>query len=967
VYKRQVLFRLFGWSSDKKIVDHVLLNMPENFRERAQSILIKAFTAPYSDQFQPLRHIHACGDLLEQLSRVMGPQFKEKFKLQDNDEHYQKVGETIMAQLDMFFLVHMGDTPASRDDKLKVLCYQMNKMLLTFFGLIPPTDRDSYTSKRIHPVGTTFAKIFKTLFHSVIVRGIVSKFGKETRQTQFDKIQIAEIFRSGIAGAKLETELITMISRGEKDEVEIGGQVRKQHFHSQPVSPKNPLNILSTMRNVIITGDAGGRSARATQMRQVHGTALGFIDCVHSPESIKGGLTKNLTLYATITKSWDSAPIIKEILKDSDIKPLNEVTFEDRQTMKLCNVFLNGKWIGFCKNSFDFAEKYRAKRRRGEFPSDASIIWNMLMDEVSFRIDSCRMIRPTFVVYNTIKNPERFTKEELKQPFMQKILFTKEHATLLRQRKITIENDLVPQGIVEYLSVDEMPNCMISADYKTLIDHQFDELKEFTHLDIPATQLGLTSLTCPYAGHNQTTRIIYQTNQAKQTCGMAIRNWPFIPHKELPLQYVSEKPLVRTIYNNFLNPSGINTIVAIMTYGGENQEDSIILNQGAIDRGEFDGCKITYYESILDKSEQFRMPDHTNTKNIRQGANYSKMVEFVDKNGPHPVGTYVPRGTYIEKNDVIIGKSLKVSRISDSRQEEYPFSDVSVIYQDSEPAIVHDIIAHTNEDDKSFIKVVVRKLRPVAIGDKFSSRAGQKGVVSITLPEEDMPVTASGMIPSILMNPHAIPSRMTIGQLYESVTGNWCAAKGIETDATIFRTDNPVADICEELKRMGLDDQGEERLYSGITGDWIHVRIFMGVTYFQRLQKYGIETLYAISTGPTDIITRQPIDGGKAHRGGLRIGDMEKYCLIAHASTKALMEKFQQHSDGITEYLCLRCGKAATVNVELNQYKCQRCGDSAEFGYTAGSWCAKQLVNTVESINIGIQKIPAPREYYDRS
>lgn len=957
-----LVFRLFGWSRDKTIIDHVMVNVPEAIKEDVKNILIRAFNAPYPDMYRPLRHTHTSGEVLKHLSKIMGAQFKDKFKLADAEEHYQKVGETIMSQLDMFFLVHMGDTPASRDNKLKVLCYQINKMLMTYFEILPPTDRDSYVCKRIHPVGTNFAKIFKSLFHTVVVRGIVSKFSNEFEKISFDKIKLDEIFRSSIASSKLEADLISVISRGVQDEIEIGGQVRKQHFHSQQLGPRNLLNILSLLRNIIIVGEAGKATNRAMRMRQVHPTASGFIDCVHSPESIKGGLTKNMTLLANITKSRDET-IVDEILQDPDIKPFEEVTLEERQRTKLCNVFFNGKWIGFCKNSFEFAEKYRNKRRQGKFLADASIIWNMILDEIHFRVDSCRLIRPVFIVYNTFKNPERFTAEERRKGFMQKIAFTKKHAELLRQRKITIENDLIPQGILEYISIDEMPNCLIAADMKILEEHIFDECLEFTHLDIPASQLGLTALTCPFAGHNQTTRIIYQTNQAKQTCGMVAQNWPFRPYKDTCLAYISETPVVRTVYNNFVNPNGLNTIVAIMTYCGENQEDSIIMNQGAVDRGEFNCCKITYVDSILEKSEVFRAPDLTNTKNIRQGANYSKLVSMTISQ--KKTISVVPRGTLLQHNDVVIGKSVKISKVTDAKQEEFPYSDISVIYKDTEEvAIVHDVIAGINEDDKDFIKIVLRKFRPVAIGDKFSSRAGQKGIVSITLPEEDMPASASGIIPSAIINPHAIPSRMTIGQLFESVTGTWCAQKGIETDATIFRTDNRVDDICEELKKMGFDEHGEERLFSGITGTWIGVRIFMGVTYLQRLQKYGIETVYSVARGPTDKITRQPVDGGKPHSGGLRLGDMEKYCLIAHGSLKTLLEKFTDHSDGIKEYMCVTCGKAATVNTHLNYFSCPRCGDGAEFGYVKTTWCAKLLTHTLESIGMGITKIPAPREYF---
>jgi DNA-directed RNA polymerase II subunit RPB2 len=285
---------------------------------------------------------------------------------------------------------------------------------------------------------------------------------------------------------------------------------------------------------------------------------------------------------------------------------------------------------------------------------------------------------------------------------------------------------------------------------------------------------------------------------------------------------------------------------------------------------------------------------------------------------------------------------------------------MSVIYKDSEEAIVHKVTVDRNEDDELFCKVGIRKVRPVSIGDKFSSRSGQKGVVGITLRDSDMPYTKDGIKPCLIINPHALPSRMTIGQLYEMHAGNWCAAKGTNADGTIFKKMDFDA-ISAELESMGMEKHGYHRLYSGITGEYMDAMIFMGPTYYQRLQKFVVDIVYSINNGPSDVLSRQPLDG-KASSGGIRIGEMERDCIAGHGATKFLQEKFFDHSDKFTEYIC-RCGKTATVNIKKNLYKCNYCKDNADIAKIPTSWSAKLFVQEMETMNIGIRRHLRPFTY----
>lgn len=228
------------------------------------------------------------------------------------------------------------------------------------------------------------------------------------------------------------------------------------------------------------------------------------------------------------------------------------------------------------------------------------------------------------------------------------------------------------------------------------------------------------------------------------------------------------------------------------------------------------------------------------------------------------------------------------------------------------------------------------------------------------LRDSDMPFTKDGIRPSIIMNPHAIPSRMTIGQLYETQVGNWCAKKGTHADATIFKYVD-IESIGEELESMGMNKYGYHRLYSGITGEYIDAMIFMGPTYYQRLQKFVIDTVYSISQGPSDVLSRQPIDG-KSSGGGIRIGEMERDVISSHGASKFLSEKFFNHSDGYTEYIC-RCGKSAIVNTKKNIYKCKYCKDNADIAAVPTSWSSKLFVQEMETMNVGIRRHLQPFTY----
>jgi DNA-directed RNA polymerase II subunit RPB2 len=324
------------------------------------------------------------------------------------------------------------------------------------------------------------------------------------------------------------------------------------------------------------------------------------------------------------------------------------------------------------------------------------------------------------------------------------------------------------------------------------------------------------------------------------------------------------------------------------------------------------------------------------------------------------VNGFVKKYAKIKRDDVLIGKAVELPKPIDN----YHYKDTSVVYHYPEEAMVEDIIRGRNQDGDEIAKIKYSSVRKYSIGDKFSSRHGQKGMTGIVYNQCDMMYTETGLIPDKILSPFAIPSRMTIGQLIEGLAGKLAAYDGSFDDSTIFR-EVDINAIGDELEKRGFDRYGVERMYNGMTGEWIDVEIFIAPTYYQRLQKFVVDEVYSISTGPTCIITRQPLEG-KANNGGLRIGEMEKDVLISHGAGHFLMEKFRDDSDGFDVYICRTCKKIPVVNEEKNIIICKTCesaGMDPDVVKVRSTWSSKLFIQELESANIGVRQTIEPYEY----
>ena len=413
------------------------------------------------------------------------------------------------------------------------------------------------------------------------------------------------------------------------------------------------------------------------------------------------------------------------------------------------------------------------------------------------------------------------------------------------------------------------------------------------------------------------------------------------------------RPLVDTRIMNMLEllkiPSGSNVIVAIMTHTGYNQEDSLLFNKGSVDRGLFQAT-IYHTERDEDKQningdEEIRCkPDPTKTKGMKFG-NYGKVTNK----------GLVPENTLIENRDVIIAKITPIKENRNDHTKLIKYEDQSHIHRTTEETYLDKNYVDRNGDGYNFAKVRLRNVRKPVIGDKFSSRHGQKGTIGNIIPECDMPFTAAGVRPDIIINPHAIPSRMTIGQLKETLLGKVLINLGLFGDGTSFG-EYDVNTIRNELSNIGFESNGNEIMYNALTGEQLEGSVFIGPVFYQRLKHMVTDKQHSRSIGPMVNLTRQPAEG-RSRDGGLRFGEMERDCMISHGAARFTRSRMYEASDKYQVYTCKKCGLIASYNDELHIHHCKTCDNRTDFAYVEIPYACKLLFQELITMNIAPRMI----------
>lgn len=702
-----VLFRAFGICSDKEICEHITysLNDGDPTIKQMLNILEKAFSSSYSPIADAYK-MHNQIEILELIGKHINEYYLSNLTTANkNNLNTRKYNiNNVLNILDKDILPHIGLTVDDRYKKIRFLGHLIHRLLLVYLDIIPSTDRDSYKNKRINPAGVSYAKVFKTNFNFAIVQQLRRQFTKDLKATTFSNLNLKHSFETAIFGHEFERALIQAIVTGDKT-ININRKTVQNRLSSLQLHRKNQINVISALRNINTTNTSSAKqSSRANEMRRFHSSMIGYVCCVQSADTgEKVGMQKQMAISAKISLG-SSSDVLKEIImNDPDlIKLNNQLSNLEIYSKKLTKVFINGDWIGCCTNFATFSKNYRNMRRENNIHYLTTISFDVKTNELYFWVDIGRIIRPLIIIYN---NEEEYYQSNKKIEFKQYIKLTKKHIIELNLGIINYEQ-LLDDGVIEFISPEEQQNCLIAKDIETLNLHINDPLTRYTHLDISQAIIGIPGLTSPFSNHNQAARVVFQTNQVKQTCGIPCLNFPFKSYKEMHIQVYNQKPLVKTIANKYYAPIGMNAVVAIMIYGGYNQEDSLIINQGAVDKGLFTTHHFTFEKTELEKNEEFANPDPSVTSDIKAYSNYDKLVNGV-----------VPIGTYIENGDVIIGKISKLNKTD--QYDNFKYYDKSIVYKYDEPAYVWDVIKGRNEEDNLFCKIVFKSARKVEMGDKF--------------------------------------------------------------------------------------------------------------------------------------------------------------------------------------------------------------------------------------------------------
>ena len=835
---------------------------------------------------------------------------------------------------------HVGVTRESIYAKACYLAHMTRKVLWVMTNRIQNDDRDGYPNKRVDLPGFLLANLFRTYFTTKMIKDIRSSLAKEIHNGgwkangAFEDILNVSNINKVIKSVILEVGMKTSLATGNFGSAKIGGP--SKIGVSQVLNRLNYVSGISHLRRISTPIEKTGKLIAP---RKLHNTQFGYICPSETPEGHSVGVVKNMSSSSSVSIYSNPKTIKEYIISLGTVRPLESTTVMEKHACT--RIFLNGAWIGTIpiEKSIWTLERLQSSKRSGRIHIQTGIIWRPALKELWITTEAGRMLRPLFFV------------QALKEIAADKTgRLIEDINSIKRWEELLLWKSPSGENLIEYIDPGETESSYIAMK---AADAVAAGAPDYTHAEIHAsTILGTLASNIPFPDHNQSPRNSYQCAMGKQSMGMFALNFrerfDAMAHLLCYPQVPFVSPFMSRFYGAQTMSCGQNIIVAIMTYTGYNQEDSVMINRGALDRGLF---RSIFYRTYKDEErknqssgeeERFVRPDPSLTKQMKNG-NYEKL----DETG------FVPEQTFVDTEDILIGKvvPLRVPTGMVIPVGSKMFRDVSRTMRNNEVGWVDRIFKNRNGEGYSFAKVRMRQDRIPEIGDKFSSRHGQKGTVGMILNAEDMPQTASGLIPDIIINPHCIPSRMTIAQLMETLLGKMGCEIGCLGDGSPFN-DVTLEGITKIMRdNLGMEPQGNEILFNGFTGRQMETSIFMGPCYYQRLRHCSADKMHSRSSGPLVMLTRQPAEG-RAREGGLRFGEMERDCVAAHGVTEFTKERLMECSDLFRCWSCQDCGLIAIVNPREGIWLCKGCGNTTNFSAIEIPYAYKLLLQELETMSI---------------
>jgi len=886
-----VLFRALGCLTDKEILYHII----DNDGSEVDQVITNIFHNSLLNNENIFTEMDAVGYISSHIN-ITNNSFSDDIKID-----YTK---TILKK---DLLPHLD----SDYKKLHYLGIMINRLLKFSLGLISPSNRDSYLNKRMEVAGVLMGNLIYQGMNKIsrdIKLYITKNINPDVLSVKDNQIindlNISKIIKPNYIENILKSALAT------------GNWGLKNTINRQGVSQVlNRLTFMSGLSHLRRVSTPIDSSGKLIGPRKLQNTQWGYICPSETPEGHSIGVVKNLSVTCEITSDITPTPIIN-YLQDHYID-LSEIDIYSLNKNDHTKLFINGDLLGYIVNPTSFVKEFKSLRTNKCIHHHSSIHWEILLNSCYVFTDKGRCTRPLLVGCKDFD----YDLTEFKKKSWNDILLTKH---------------------IEYIDFHEVENTLISMSFEDV-----NSPEKYSHYELdPSFILGVLSSSIPFLNHNQAPRNTYQSAMGKQAIGIPMTNCMKRYDTFSHILYYPQKPLVKTKMMDYFHydslPSGINVIVAIATYSGFNQEDSVIINQSAIDRGLFSS---TFYRTYKDEEKKdqltglednFCSPDKSKLL-FPKPCNYNKLNE----NGVvHP-------NTYVSSDDIIIGKTTPLSE----KNKGYLYRDSSVSPRSNESGFIDDNLIGINNDGFRFCNTRLRKTKIPQIGDKFSSRHGQKGTCGMVYRQEDMPRTKDGIVPDIIMNPHAVPSRMTIAQLLECILSKTCAQLGYCGDGTGFNQTN-VNDIIRNLEHSGYEGTGNEVLYDGFTGEQLKTSIYIGPTYYQRLKHMSADKIHSRANGPVVSMTRQPAEGRLSH-GGLRFGEMERDCMIAHGASYFLKERLMDVSDKYSVYVCNDCKMICTGNPKENVYECKKCSNYGDFTKIYIPYACKLLFQELMAMSIG--------------
>ena len=901
-----IVMRALGVISDKKIIEYCLLDLKKN--------------ASYVDLFIPSVH-----DALQIFNQETALRYIASFTKR----------RTVTGVLDIlmnYFLPHIGDKNFL--DKAYYVGYMVNKLLRVYTKDDKPTDRDNYRFKRIETTGTLIYDLFRE-YYLIQKRDIGQKIDKEF------------YYHSG----KYKSNFIDLITENyrvffKERLVEIG--FRKafkgnwgSEAHTKRIGVVQDLNRLSwnsfitQLRKLNLPLDA---SAKVVGPRLLNSSQWGFIDPIDTPDGGNIGLHKHMAISSIITNGYSSWPLIKWLRAKTNIRILQECTPEFLSS--LTKVIVNGIWIGGIENPIELVKLLKLFRRNGIIPLYTSVSFDYENNEIYIYSDGGRLMRPIYYLDKKEFNEfgkasfERtgildkildgdFTWQEIVSGFKKKDIpdFSYKNNTLYDLDELypdlntleKVEVDLEKfKSVVDYVDTSEEEGILIAANLD-----QITKNKYYTNMEIdPSLILGVLGNLIIFPENNPVTRNAFSCCHSKQAVSVYHSNYQMRIDKMGVVLNNGQIPLIKSRYleyfNNEQQPYGVNAVVAIMTYTGYNVEDAILINEASVKRGIFN---TTYYTSYEAREESLNVSGSTTKSYFADVA--AKQVTGIKPGYDY---SHLDKFGIIRENTPLDDKIVVIGKVSSNSEDSETTIDSSVFPKKGQLGFVDKSFITEGEEGFRIAKVRVREERIPAIGDKMASRSGQKGTIGLIIPEQDMPFCADGTHPDLIINPHAIPSRMTIGQLVESLLGKICVSYGGFGNCTAFQSKGPNTVIYgEALVNAGFHSSGNQILYNGMTGEQIYSEIYMGTTYYSRLKHMVKDKINYRARGPNTQLTRQPVQG-RANDGGLRIGEMERDGVMAHGASAFLNDSFMIRGDEYFMAVCNKTGCVAIYNEALNLF-----------------------------------------------